>query len=192
MLTPGIHSAWCRGIGRLSALDGVTQLAWGKDAEGPYDAVPQLLRTDAHAFLADAALEDEVFGPGSLIVVCRDADELHAVLRRMAGQLTATVHLDEDDHALARRLMPTLERKAGRVLFNGFPTGVEVCHAMVHGGPFPATSDSRSTSVGTMAIDRFLRPVSYQATPDALLPEALQERNPLGIWRLRDGELMRA
>jgi NADP-dependent aldehyde dehydrogenase len=78
------------------------------------------------------------------------------------------------------------------VLFNGFPTGVEVCHAMVHGGPFPATSDSRSTSVGATAIDRFLRPVSYQAIPDALLPEALQERNPLGIWRLRDGELTRA
>jgi NADP-dependent aldehyde dehydrogenase len=192
MLTPGIHSAYCRGIRHLSAQSGVTQLARGKEADGPHDAVPQLLRTDARAFLADAALEDEVFGPSSLIVACRDADELHAVLRRMAGQLVATVHLDEDDHALARSLMPTLERKAGRVLFNGFPTGVEVCHAMVHGGPFPATSDSRSTSVGATAIDRFLRPVSYQAIPDALLPEALQERNPLGIWRLRDGELTRA
>lgn len=191
MLTPGIHAAYCRGISRLSALAGVSELARGVATNGAHDAVPALLRTEARAFLAEAAMEDEIFGPSSLIVACRDIGELHAVLRRMSGQLTATVQLDEGDHAHARALLPTLERKAGRVLFNGFPTGVEVCHAMVHGGPFPATSDTRTTSVGATAIDRFLRPVCYQSVPDALLPEALKYGNPLGIWRLVDGELTR-
>jgi alpha-ketoglutaric semialdehyde dehydrogenase len=105
--------------------------------------------------------------------------------------LTATVQLDEADYAQAQALLPILERKAGRVLFNGFPTGVEVSHAMVHGGPFPATSDTRTTSVGTAAIDRFLRPVCYQAVPDALLPDPLKHDNPMAIWRLSDGEFSR-
>jgi NADP-dependent aldehyde dehydrogenase len=169
----------------------VTKLASGKAASGAYEAVAALLRTDAESFLADESLEDEVFGPSSLVIACRDIDELHRVLRRVSGQLTATVQLDDDDHALARKLLPTLERKAGRVLFNGFPTGVEVSYAMVHGGPFPSTSDSRTTSVGASAIDRFLRPVCYQAVPDTLLPESLQSDNPRGIWRLVDGQLVR-
>ncbi|WP_322045592.1 aldehyde dehydrogenase (NADP(+)) [Paraburkholderia sp. J67] len=192
MLTPNIHAAYCRGIAHLAGRDGVTTLARGADASAPHDAVPVLLRTDASAFLADEALHEEVFGPSSLIVACRDIDELQTVLRRMSGQLTATVQLDEADYGYAQQLLPTLERKAGRVLFNGFPTGVEVSHAMVHGGPFPATSDTRTTSVGSAAIDRFLRPVCYQAVPDALLPDALKHGNPLAIWRLNDGELSRA
>jgi NADP-dependent aldehyde dehydrogenase len=191
MLSPGIHGAYCRGVERLSTRSGVTRLAAGKPASGANQAVAALLRTDAESFLADESLEDEVFGPSSLVVACRDFDELHRVLRRVSGQLTATVQLDDDDHALAGKLLPTLERKAGRVLFNGFPTGVEVSYAMVHGGPFPSTSDSRTTSVGASAIDRFLRPVCYQAVPDALLPEALQADNPRGIWRLVDGQLVR-
>ncbi|WP_321954967.1 aldehyde dehydrogenase (NADP(+)) [Paraburkholderia bannensis] len=191
MLTPNIHAAYCRGIAHLAGLNGVATLARGTDAKGAHDAVPVLLRTDASAFLADANLHEEVFGPCSLIVACRDIDELQAVLRRMSGQLTATVQLDEADYAQAATLMPILERKAGRVLFNGFPTGVEVSHAMVHGGPFPATSDTRTTSVGTAAIDRFLRPVCYQAVPDALLPDPLKHDNPMAIWRLNDGELSR-
>ncbi|NKJ49240.1 aldehyde dehydrogenase (NADP(+)) [Burkholderia sp. SG-MS1] len=191
MLSPNIHAAYCRGVERLSARDGVTKLAASKPASGANEAVAVLLRTDAQRFLADEALEDEVFGPSSLVVACRDFDELQLVLCRLAGQLTATVQLDDDDHALARRLLPTLERKAGRVLFNGFPTGVEVSYAMVHGGPFPSTSDSRTTSVGAAAIDRYLRPVCYQAVPDPLLPEALQSDNPRGIWRLVDGQLTR-
>jgi alpha-ketoglutaric semialdehyde dehydrogenase len=99
------------------------------------------------------------------------------------------VHANGGDHALAGTLLPILERKAGRLLFNGFPTGVEVCHAMVHGGPFPSTSDSRSTSVGATAIDRFLRPVCYQNVPAGLLPEALRDDNPLGLTRMLDGTL---
>jgi NADP-dependent aldehyde dehydrogenase len=109
--------------------------------------------------------------------------------RRIEGQLTATLQMENDDVPLARRLLPILERKAGRILANGFPTGVEVSYAMVHGGPFPATSDSRATSVGAMALERFLRPVCYQDLPSALLPLALQPDNPLSLWRLRDGEL---
>jgi NADP-dependent aldehyde dehydrogenase len=109
--------------------------------------------------------------------------------RRIEGQLTATLQMESDDVPLARCLLPILERKAGRILANGFPTGVEVSYAMVHGGPYPATSDSRATSVGAMAIERFLRPVCYQDLPQALLPLALQDDNPLSLWRLRDGEL---
>jgi 2,5-dioxopentanoate dehydrogenase len=122
-------------------------------------------------------------------VVCRDEDEMIDAPRNLEGQLTATLLMEADDIDLARRLMPVLERRAGRILANGFPTGVEVSYAMVHGGPYPATSDSRSTSVGAMAIERFLRPVCYQDIPAALLPEALADDNPLSLWRLRDGEL---
>jgi 2,5-dioxopentanoate dehydrogenase len=125
-------------------------------------------------------------------VACRDEAELLRVAEHLEGQLTATLHIDSADYAQARRLLPVLERKAGRILANGFPTGVEVSYAMVHGGPFPATSDSRTTSVGAMAIERFLRPVCYQDLPADLLPPALQDDNPLALWRLRDGELVRA
>ncbi|OXS14144.1 hypothetical protein CGX12_15820 [Zobellella denitrificans] len=128
-----------------------------------------------------------MFGASALLVSCRDENELVAVLDALEGQLTATVQMDDQDGALARRLLPRLERKAGRVLFNGFPTGVEVCHAMVHGGPWPATSDSRTTSVGSAAIQRFLRPVCYQDCPPGLLPEALQDDNPWHLRRLQDG-----
>lgn len=126
------------------------------------------------------------------MVRAKDADELIAVAEQLEGQLTATLHLEDADHPLARRLLPVLERRAGRLLVNGFPTGVEVCHAMVHGGPYPSTSNAMFTSVGASAIDRFLRPVCYQDLPDALLPEALQQANPLGLWRLVDGAPVRA
>lgn len=112
-----------------------------------------------------------------------------ALSEHLEGQLTATLQMESGDAALARALLPVLERKAGRILANGWPTGVEVCHAMVHGGPYPATSDGRTTSVGTLAIRRFLRPVCYQDLPPDLLPEALAPGNPLGIWRRIDGTL---
>jgi NADP-dependent aldehyde dehydrogenase len=124
-------------------------------------------------------------------VACRDEAELARVAEHLEGQLTATLHIDRDDYAMAARLLPILERKAGRILANGFPTGVEVSYAMVHGGPFPATSDARTTSVGAMAIERFLRPVCYQDLPAELLPVTLQNENPLALWRLRDGELVK-
>ena len=117
---------------------------------------------------------------------------MRAIVERLEGQLTITLQMDDDDLEFARTLLPVLERKAGRILVNGFPTGVEVAHAMVHGGPFPATSDGRSTSVGTLAIYRFLRPVSYQAFPPGLLPESLRDSNKLRIPRRMDGKVVLA
>ena len=140
----------------------------------------------ADAFLADPDFQEEVFGPASLIVRCADLDQVADVLRAMEGQLTTTLHLAEADHDAAGRLMPILEKLAGRIIANGWPTGVDVTHAMVHGGPFPATSDGRSTSVGTLAIERFLRPVSYQDMPAALLPNVLRE-GVQGVLRRVDG-----
>jgi NADP-dependent aldehyde dehydrogenase len=148
-----------------------------------------LFATKAQHFLTTPVLMEEVFGPSTLLIACRDIEEMIAVAEHLSGQLTATLHLADEDLEIARRLLPVLERKAGRILANGFPTGVEVSYAMVHGGPSPATSDSRATSVGAMAIERWLRPVCYQDLPSALLPEPLQSGNPLHLWRLIDGKL---
>ena len=174
MLTPGIHAAYVKGTGSLENNAAVSLAARGIVAEGPNRATPALLVTDAASFMADARLGDEVFGPSSLIVKCRDIDEMILLAESLEGQLTATLHIDPRDLAMARRLLPVLERKAGRILANGWPTGVEVGHATVHGGPFPGTSDSRTTSVGALAIRRFLRPVAYQNLPADLLPPVLR------------------
>jgi NADP-dependent aldehyde dehydrogenase len=148
-----------------------------------------LFATTAAHFLRSKDLLEEVFGPAALLIECSNAEELLGVANHLNGQLTATLHLSEEDTPLARTLVPILERKAGRLLVNGFPTGVEVTYAMVHGGPSPATSDSRGTSVGAMAIERFLRPVCYQDFPSVLLPESLQDANPLHLLRLVDGKV---
>ena len=189
MLTPGIHGAFTKGVAKLADINGLSQVGCGLEATGPNQARPAFFEASAQQFLADERMHAEVFGPSTVLVTCRNADDLVAVARAVEGQLTVTVQADAGDHALAARLLPTLERKAGRILFNGYPTGVEVCFAMVHGGPFPATSDTRTTSVGTTAIDRFLRPVCYQNLPADLLPEAVKDGNPLKLWRLKDGEL---
>ena len=184
MLTPGILRAYAGGVARLAGH--ATQRAQGLAADG-LQGVAALFETDAARFTSQHALAEEVFGAASLVVRCPDLATLARVAAGMEGQLTATLHLDDADHDAARALLPILERRAGRVLCNGWPTGVEVAHAMVHGGPFPATSDGRSTSVGTLAIGRFLRPVCYQDLPDALLPPALQQANPLTLPRRVDG-----
>jgi NADP-dependent aldehyde dehydrogenase len=189
MLTAGIHKAYLEGVERRSSVAGVSLVAQGSAQGTGCAAQAALYRCDAATYLASPALEDEIFGPSSLLVSCANEAELLAVARHLEGQLTATVHAVSDDRALAAALLPTLERKAGRILFNGFPTGVEVSHAMVHGGPFPATSDSRTTSVGATAIERFLRPVCYQDVPADLLPEALRDENPLHLARVVDGQL---
>ncbi|WCE05339.1 aldehyde dehydrogenase (NADP(+)) [Pseudoxanthomonas sp. JBR18] len=189
MLTPGIGQAYADGVARLAAHDQVTTLARGLPGEGPNRCEAAWFSTDADAFLADEALQAEVFGASSMLIRCKDQAQLIALSEHLEGQLTATLQMDKGDTAMAKALLPVLERKAGRILANGWPTGVEVCHAMVHGGPFPATSDSRSTSVGTLAIKRFLRPVCYQDLFAELLPEALADGNPLGIWRRSDGVL---
>jgi NADP-dependent aldehyde dehydrogenase len=189
MLTAGIHKAYVDAVGRRTGIDGVALVAQGGSEGAGCAAQAALYACDAATYLASPALDEEIFGPASLLVACRDEAEMLAVAQHLEGQLTATVHATGADRELAAHLLPTLERKAGRVLFNGFPTGVEVCHAMVHGGPFPATSDSRTTSVGATAIDRFLRPVCYQDVPADLLPDALRDDNPLQLARLVDGEL---
>ena len=189
MLTAGIHQAYDTAIGKRAGVSGVQLVANGSQEGSGCAARAALYQCDAATFLANPALEEEIFGPVSLLIACRNEDEILAVTRHLEGQLTATVHAVESDHALAGALLPLLERKVGRILFNGFPTGVEVSYAMVHGGPFPATSDARSTSVGATAIERFLRPVCYQDVPAGLLPEALKDGNPLGIVRLVDGEV---
>ncbi|MDF2600861.1 MAG: Aldehyde Dehydrogenase [Methylobacterium brachiatum] len=140
---------------------------------------------------AEPELQEEMFGAAALVVRCPDLAAMRKVLEHLEGQLTASLHITPEDHAAVRDLLPLLERRVGRILVDGFGTGVEVAHAMVHGGPYPATSDGRTTSVGSLAIDRFLRPVSYQDLPDALLPAALKQANPLGLPRRIDGVLER-
>jgi len=135
-------------------------------------------------FLADEKLQEEVFGPVSLLVSCKNIDEVTTVLNSLHGQLTGTIHGTESELADHSELLQMLSTKVGRIVFNGFPTGVEVCHAMVHGGPFPASTDSRFTSVGTAAIKRFVRPVCYQNLPPSLLPDALKNNNPLKLTRM--------
>ena len=187
MLTANIHSAYTQGVDELSANDAVIEVAAGQGSTEPNRCQSKLFSTTAAQFLSDSSLGNEIFGSAALIIQCDSGDELIAVAEHLEGQLTATMQLNDDDTELAKRLLTVLERKAGRVLCNGYPTGVEVCHAMVHGGPFPATSDSRTTSVGSAAILRFLRPVSYQDLPASLLPVELQDENSLGLTRLYDG-----
>ncbi|OHY79292.1 aldehyde dehydrogenase (NADP(+)) [Marinobacter sp. AC-23] len=188
MLTPGIHSAYQQGVKALSENAGVRSLGNGVESEAPNQCQAALFTTSAEAFINDHNLQDEVFGSSSVVIECDDMAQLKRVTEKLEGQLTATIQMEEADTEQARSLLPTLEEKAGRILVNGWPTGVEVCHAMVHGGPFPATSDSRSTSVGSSAIHRFLRPVCYQNLPQALLPEALRDGNPLKVSQLVDGK----
>lgn len=188
MLTPGIFNAYEAGVGALSEHAHAQSVATGLKGETPNQCQAQLFVTQASEFLADPALQAEMFGAASLVVQCASDEQIRQVIEHLEGQLTATLHLDDADVDSARALLPTLERKAGRLLVNGWPTGVEVCDAMVHGGPFPATSDARTTSVGTAAILRFLRPVCYQDFPDALLPAALKHDNPLQLRRLLDGQ----
>ncbi len=189
MLTEAIHAAYEDGVKRLRENPSVSEIGHGLQSGGPAQGEAVLFVTDAHSYLTDPHLAEEVFGASSLVVRCPDLQTLRVIANGLEGQLTVTLQMDPDDTELARGLLPILERKAGRILVNGYPTGVEVGHAMVHGGPFPATSDGRSTSVGSLAIHRFLRPVCYQDLPAALLPEALQDGNPLGVWRRVEGEL---
>lgn len=168
MLTAGIADAYRAATETMAATAGVVTEGRGAAGSGCGTGAA-IFSVAAGAFIANPGLREEVFGHASLIVRCRDLAELRAAVQALEGQLTVTLQIEPEDHAAAAALLPLLEVKAGRVLANGWPTGVEVAAAMVHGGPFPATYDGRSTSVGTLAIDRFLRPVCYQSMPDALL-----------------------
>jgi 2,5-dioxopentanoate dehydrogenase len=186
MLNVGTLHSYQHGLAALRAHPRIKHLA-GQAQEGR-QARPQLFQADVALLLeGDELLQEEVFGPVTVLVEAADKAELIGALKGLRGQLTATLTADAADLEAHGDLLPLLEQKVGRVLFNGYPTGVEVCDAMVHGGPYPATSDARGTSVGSLAIERFLRPVCYQNCPDALLPDALKNANPLGIARLVDG-----
>lgn len=183
MLTPGIQEGFDKGVAALSAHPAVRLVARGAQTTERGRGRAAIFTTTGAAFAADQVLAHEVFGAASIVVACANWAELTAVLTTMEGQLTATLQLSDADHGLARALLPLLERKVGRILANGWPTGVEVAPAMVHGGPFPATSDPRTTSVGAAAIERFLRPICYQSLPNSLLPDALKTENPLELPR---------
>ncbi|WP_018637642.1 aldehyde dehydrogenase (NADP(+)) [Parafrankia elaeagni] len=190
MLTAGIARSYQAAVAATAARRGVTIVARGGAAAGAAGGQAVLMAVGGDDFLADPALQDEMFGPAALVVRCRDLAHLGTVVRSLEGQLTASVHAVGADLDDVRRLLPALELRAGRIIFDGWPTGVDVGHAVVHGGPFPATSDSRTTSVGSSAIERFLRPVAYQNAPGALLPGALRDDNPYRIPRRIGGKLL--
>ncbi len=192
LLTEAIRSSYGSGIGSRRVKSGVKLVAEGVPANDNQVGVGSVLfETDAQSFLKDPELSAEIFGPSTLLVRYSAPDQVLQIARELEGHLTATIHGTEGDLHERADLIAVLENKVGRLIFNGFPTGVEVCHAMVHGGPFPATSDGRSTSVGTQAIYRFCRPVCFQGFPNSALPDELKDENPIGIWRLVNGEMTR-
>ncbi|WDG28128.1 aldehyde dehydrogenase (NADP(+)) [Streptomyces sp. CA-278952] len=183
MLTPDIARAYTEGVRRWEDVPGVREVARGTAGAGAYAPAPVVLVCDTATYTAHTDLSGEVFGAAGLVVRWSGMDELLHLLEELEGQLTATLHATDADRTTALGLLPVLEERAGRVLWGGWPTGVEVCHAMVHGGPWPATSSPGTTSVGTLAVERWLRPVCYQSFPDALLPPELRDDNPLRVPR---------
>jgi 2,5-dioxopentanoate dehydrogenase len=190
LLTPGIAASYTEGTTQRAQSAHTTAATAAASANG-CSATAQLYQVELADFLAKPDLAEEIFGPTTLLVRCASASDLLRAATAMQGQLTATILGTGDELAQYKPLLAMLEQKAGRVIFNGFPTGVEVSHAMVHGGPYPATADARFTSVGTQAIYRFVRPVCFQSFPDTAMPPELQATNPLNIARLVDGTLTR-
>ncbi|WP_454697221.1 aldehyde dehydrogenase (NADP(+)) [Arthrobacter humicola] len=187
MLTAGIAGSWNTGAEALGSAANVTVVGQGTAGPTENAPAPTIFGTDIADFVSNHVLHAEIFGAASLVIRYATTDELIDAINRLEGQLTASLQLTEEDYPTAAQLLPALEQKVGRIIVNGWPTGVEVGHAMVHGGPFPATSDTRTTSVGTLAINRFLRPVAYQNLPQELLPAPLQDANPWHLNRRIDG-----
>lgn len=187
MLTPGIADSWNEGRDSIAKQPGVDELVSGMPGADSNAPEPTLLTTSIENFAANENLGEEVFGAFSLVVRYDNIDELLAAVTTMEGQLTGTIQLGEGDNDAARALVRELELKVGRILVGGWPTGVEVGHAMVHGGPFPATTDGSTTSVGSLAIERFLRPVAYQSLSEDLLPAPIKDANPWNLNRRVNG-----
>jgi NADP-dependent aldehyde dehydrogenase len=187
MLHPNIYAKYNEGKNDLSIQNGVTVIADYAKETSANMARPTILKVSGASFLANKKLHKEVFGPFSVVVACENASQLEEILNNLEGQLTGTILGNEKDLEMFGNVVDALQSKVGRILFNGVPTGVEVCSSMVHGGPFPASTDARFTSVGTSAIKRWVRPVSFQDWPNNFLPKALQNENPLGIVRLEEG-----
>lgn len=197
MLTGNIRASYEMGIEARLYIEGVEVRAKGKSREiededqGRCQAIPFLLKTTAEQFMKNSLLEEEVFGPSTIIITAADREQLMEAAAALKGHLTATVHCTEKELEDYADLVSLLENRVGRLIFNGFPTGVEVCPSMHHGGPFPATTDLRTTSVGTAAIKRFVQPICYQDFPQASLPDELKDGNPLNILRMVNGEWIR-
>jgi 2,5-dioxopentanoate dehydrogenase len=189
LLTAGIAREYSRATQAREAEAFLAANSREPHSPSKFAARAKVFKTSVDKLLANPALAEEIFGPDTLLIQCKNPKDYLAAARALDGHLTATLLGDEEDLAANRELIQVLEEKAGRLIFNGFPTGVEVTHAMVHGGPYPSTSDPRFTSVGTLAIYRFARPVCFQGFPQAALPAELQDENPLRIARLRDGKL---
>ncbi len=191
MLHPGIASAFKKNREKALSQKGVSVVAESTEKPKENQGISTLTTVKANDFLVNEVLSEEVFGPYSLLVKANNIEELIAAVHKLPGQLTATIIGEDDELLQFAEFIQLVMEKAGRVIINDVPTGVEVCPSMHHGGPFPATTDSRFTSVGTDAIKRFVRPVSFQNFPDALLPEELKQSNPLGIWRMVNSEMKR-
>jgi acyl-CoA reductase-like NAD-dependent aldehyde dehydrogenase len=193
LLNAGIHAGYAEGLAALAGCEGVERLTPAGDGSGEgFAAAPAVLRAPASAVAATPALREECFGPAAVVLEYGADDELQAALAALGGQLAASVYAEPAEHAALAPLVERCTQQAGRVIFDGVPTGVAVTRAMHHGGPWPASSAPAHTSVGATAVDRFLRPVVYQDAPDPLLPPALQDANPLGIVRRVGGERTRA
>jgi len=189
MLNEGICQAYQAGVNEFFQQSNISTLVGSRSDTGAgCQAGPFLFEVDGSDFLANKEFSRELFGPATVLVRYQDKRELMEIISGLEGQLTGTIHGTEMDIESNKEAIALLESKVGRLIYNGFPTGVEVCHSMVHGGPFPSTSDGRSTSVGTHAIERFCRYVAYQDSPQGQLPPELKDDNPLGIWRLVDGQ----
>jgi alpha-ketoglutaric semialdehyde dehydrogenase len=193
MLHSGIHSAYEAGIETRLGKESLELVGQSKAKADPAkcEAAAYLFRTTQEGLLGDATLLEELFGPVSTLVSCGDPADMIAIAERLEGSLSASIHGTEADLANYRDLVTVLQRKTGRLIFNGYPVGIEVCHSMHHGGPYPATTYSHFTSIGTRAISRFIRPVCYQDWPDAMLPMELQNANPRGVWRMLNGQRTR-
>ncbi len=188
MLHPDIHKKYEEGQKEMTVQEGTTVVAEYQEKTAPNYARQKLLTVPGRIFLTNTNLHKEVFGPFSIVVKCSNLEEMKNIIAQLEGQLTGTIIGNEQELQGNSELVDQLKERVGRLIFNGVPTGVEVCPSMVHGGPFPATTDSRFTAVGSDAIKRWVRPVSYQDWPDALLPDSLKNGNPLGIRRMVNGE----
>jgi 2,5-dioxopentanoate dehydrogenase len=189
MLTPNIKKAFDSGIQKIKNIPELEELASGQAEDAPNSSSPKIFKTSINNFIKNHSLSEENFGPSSIIIESDSKETIFEVARNLEGHLTATVFGNANDLAEYGDLLTILELKVGRIVINGFPTGVEVCHSMLHGGPYPTTTAPQFTSVGSGAIKRFVRPVCFQDYPDSLLPAALKNENPLNIWRLINGSL---
>ena len=183
MLTQGIRKKYIEGVSSRAAITKSASTGCSEDGQ----ILPSIFAVPLGDFIQNPCLHEELFGPSAVAIVCPSTEALLEAANLLAGQLTATIHAAPSEHDLVSHLMNTLRDKAGRLVFNGFPTGVEVGYAMQHGGPYPATTDPRFTSVGPAAMLRFVKPTAYQDFPESCLPVELQSPNPLGIWRTVDG-----